>query len=132
MPSQLHGNRVAVVQKLRSNNICSQGLRPIQQSYFPVTRQKGYVRVDSVFFKFRWAYLHLCLTLLSLQFNMKDEVWLMNPRSKRQKVALGSVSGFPGKHKFHFKDILEGRLRVDVQDVLAPGVALMFPNDDTE
>ena len=47
-------------------------------------------------------------------------------------MALGSVSGFPGEQKFHFTDIPKGWLRVDVLDVLAPRVALMFPNDDAE
>ena len=36
------------------------------------------------------------------------------------------------KHKFHFKDILDGFFKVDVQEALLPNVALMMPNADAE
>ena len=53
----------------------------------------------------------------------------MNPRSVRQKVALGSISNVPGEHQFHGEDIPEGWWRADVSNVLTPGVALMYPNE---
>ena len=53
----------------------------------------------------------------------------MNPRASRQKVAVGKISGLPGKHKFHFTDIPETWFKVDVSDILQKGVALMFPFD---
>ena len=56
----------------------------------------------------------------------------MNLRSIRQKVALGFISGVSGEHKFLGEDIPEGWWRVDVCNVLTPGVALMYPNDRAE
>ena len=53
----------------------------------------------------------------------------MNPRAVRQKVAVGKISGLPGKHKFHFIDIPETWFKVDVREILQKGVALMFPFD---
>jgi len=70
--------------------------------------------------------------LHALQFHIGDEVFLSNPRSPRQKVAKGNVSGLPGEHKFHFKDIPEGWLKVDVNDILHPSTALMFPAADPD
>ena len=45
-------------------------------------------------------------------------------------MAVGKISGIPGKHKFHFSEIPEMWFKVDVRDVLHPGVALMFPNSE--
>ena len=56
----------------------------------------------------------------------------MNPRSIRQKVALGFINGVSGEHKFYGEDIPEGWWRADVCNVLTPGVALMYPNDRAE
>lgn len=56
----------------------------------------------------------------------------MNPRAPRQKAAVGKISGISGKHKFHFQDIPENWFKIDVQDVLLPGVKLMSPNADDE
>jgi hypothetical protein len=64
-----------------------------------------------------------------LQFKVGDEVFLMNPRSVKQKVALGTISGVPGEHTFHGQDIPSGWWRVDVRVVLQEGVSLMFPNE---
>jgi hypothetical protein len=47
-------------------------------------------------------------------------------------VASGIVSGLSGKHKFHFLEILEGWIKIDVKDTLAPNVQLMMENRDTE
>lgn len=68
----------------------------------------------------------------SVQFVIGDEVFLMNPRAPRQKAAVGKISGILGKHKFHFQDIPENWFKIDVQDVLLPGVKLMSPNADDE
>ena len=59
-------------------------------------------------------------------------MWLMNPRSYKQKVAVGKISDLPGKHSFHFKAIRETWFKVDVITVLQPAVALMYPNDDDD
>lgn len=61
-------------------------------------------------------------------------MFLINPRSTRQKVAVGKISGIPGVHKFHCADIPETWFRVDVKEVFHGGVSLMFPNaaDDQE
>jgi hypothetical protein len=56
----------------------------------------------------------------------------MNPRSVRQKAASGTVSGISGEHKFHFMDILDGWIKVDVHEALAPNVQLMMENRDDE
>jgi hypothetical protein len=70
--------------------------------------------------------------LLLVQFSMGQEVWLMNPRCYRQKVATGTISGFGGEHKFHFTPIPETWFKVDVRVALVGDVALMFPNEDIE
>ena len=44
-------------------------------------------------------------------------------------MAVGNISGLPKKHKFHFTDIPEMWLKVDVREILQKGVALMFPFD---
>jgi hypothetical protein len=67
-----------------------------------------------------------------MQFVMGHEVWLMNPRNVRQKVAFGRVSGFTGEHRFYFLEILDGWMKVDVQEALAPNVVLMMENWDAE
>ena len=70
----------------------------------------------------------------SLQYHCGDEVFLINPRVSRQKVAVGNISGIPGIHKFHSLDIPENWFKVEVKEVFHGGVALMFPNaaDDQE
>jgi hypothetical protein len=57
---------------------------------------------------------------------MGQEVMLMNPRSARQKVASGTLSGFGGQHKFHFKDIPEKWFKVDVREIHFQNIPLMF------
>jgi hypothetical protein len=56
----------------------------------------------------------------------------MNPRSHRQKVAVGSVSGFGGEHKFHGTTIPDSWFKIDVREALMHEVALMFPNEVAE
>ena len=56
----------------------------------------------------------------------------MNPRSTRQKVAAGKISGLPGVQKFHFKDIPATWFKVDIKEIFHSGVALMMPLDDDE
>jgi hypothetical protein len=63
---------------------------------------------------------------LLVQFSMGQEVWLMNPRSYRHKVATGTTNGFGGKHKFYFTPILKIWFKVDVKATLLGDVALKF------
>jgi hypothetical protein len=63
---------------------------------------------------------------------MGQEVMLMNPRSARQKVASGTISGLPGEHKFHFIDIPEKWFKVDVREIYSPNVTLMLQNLDAD
>lgn len=63
---------------------------------------------------------------------MGEEVWLMNPRSYRNKVASGTISGLPGEHKYHHMDIPNNWFKVDVRDAQCPNALLMFPNEDAE
>jgi hypothetical protein len=63
---------------------------------------------------------------------MGEEVHLMNPRSVRQKVATGRISGFGGAHKFHCMTIPENWFKVDIIEAHAPHVSLMFENEDAE
>ena len=65
--------------------------------------------------------------LFFLQFKVGDEVFLMNPRATRTKLALGTISGVPGEQEFHFQEIPPGWRKVDVRLVLQEGVPLMFP-----
>ncbi len=67
-----------------------------------------------------------------VQYGIGDEVFLMNPRAIRHKAAIGKISGMPGKHKFHFQDIPENWFKIDVHEILIPGVKLMFPSRDDE
>lgn len=67
-----------------------------------------------------------------LQYRCGEEVFLLNPRAPKQRVAVGKISGLPGKHKYHFRDIPECWFKVDVRDVLQSKVALMFPNYPAE
>jgi hypothetical protein len=63
---------------------------------------------------------------------MGQEVWLMNPRSVCQKVAFGRISGFSGEHRFHFLEIPDGWMKVDVHEVLVPNAVLMMENRNAE
>lgn len=67
-----------------------------------------------------------------LQFKVGDEVFLMNPRAHRQKVATARISGLLGESKFHFREIPQSWVKVDVLSILQPGVALMFPYEEAD
>lgn len=67
-----------------------------------------------------------------LQFKVGDEVFLMNPRAVRQKVAVGNISGLLGEQKFHFKEIPDLWMKVDVRNVFHLGVHLMIEREDTD
>ena len=56
----------------------------------------------------------------------------MNPRSVRQKVASGTISGISREYKFHFRDIPEKWFKVDVREAHYPNVPLMFPYEDAD
>lgn len=66
--------------------------------------------------------------MVCLQYRCGDEVFLLNPRAHKQKVAVGKISGLPGKHTYHCNDIPETWFKVDIHDILQGEVALMFPN----
>jgi hypothetical protein len=63
---------------------------------------------------------------------MGQQVWLMNPQSIRQKAVCGTVSGISGQHRFHFVEIPDSWLKVDVQEALMPNVSLMMENREAE
>lgn len=63
---------------------------------------------------------------------MGSEVYLINPRAVRQKVAAGVISGVGGVDKFHFMLIPETWFKIDVREVLQPNVPLMYPNKDAD
>jgi len=67
-----------------------------------------------------------------VQFNISDYVFLMNPSIVKMKVASERISGVVEEHKFHFKEIPKLWCKVDVLDIVAFGVALMYPNEDME
>jgi hypothetical protein len=56
----------------------------------------------------------------------------MNPHNMWQQATSGTVSGISGQHKFHFMDIPDGWIKVDVCEVRAPNVQLMMENQDVE
>lgn len=62
-------------------------------------------------------------------FELGDDVFLINPRAVRHKVATGNISGVHGEHKFHGKEIPESWFKVNVNEVLEEGVALMYPHE---
>jgi hypothetical protein len=64
-----------------------------------------------------------------MKLTMGQEVWLLNPRIVKIKVARGRISGIGGVDKFHFQVIPEGWLKVDIQEALLLDATLMFPND---
>ena len=63
-------------------------------------------------------------------FTKGCKVYLLNPRSVRQKVGAGAVSGIGGIDKFHFMLIPENWFKIDVREVLQPNVPLMYPKED--
>jgi hypothetical protein len=67
-----------------------------------------------------------------VKLTMGQEVWLLNPRAVKQKVARGTISGIVGLYKFHFQVIRDRWLKVDIQEALVSDAALMFPNDATD
>jgi hypothetical protein len=64
-----------------------------------------------------------------VKLTMGQEVWLLNPREVKLKVAWGTISGIAGLHKFHFQVIRDWWLKVDIQEAHVPDATLMFPND---
>jgi hypothetical protein len=63
---------------------------------------------------------------------MGDEVYLMNPRAIKQKVALGNISGLGGVDQFHFTPIPPTWYKIDVKEVLQPKQRLMVENQDAD
>lgn len=66
------------------------------------------------------------------QFSRYDDVYLINPRAVKQKVALGRISGIGGVDKFHCMEIPNSWYRVDVLSVLHPNLPLMFPKAEAD
>ena len=54
----------------------------------------------------------------------------MNPRSTKQKLVVGRISGLGGVDMFHCLPIPSFWYRIDVTQVLQPNVPLMFENKD--
>jgi hypothetical protein len=63
---------------------------------------------------------------------MYDDVYLVNPRAVRQKVAVSKISGIGGRDKFYFMLILKAWFKVDVREVSQPKVPLMFPKEEAD
>jgi len=63
---------------------------------------------------------------------MGDDVYLFNPRTVKQKVALGRISNIGGVDKFHYMLIPKNWLKVDVRSVSQPNVVLMFSKVEAE
>jgi hypothetical protein len=67
-----------------------------------------------------------------LKFSLGQEVWLMNPRSSRQKVASGVISGLGGNDKFYFVVIQETWFKIGIKEIFASDVPLMWENATAE
>jgi hypothetical protein len=63
---------------------------------------------------------------------MGQQVWLMNPRNQKHKVAAGVISGISRIDKFHDSTFSESWFKVDVKEALAPNVPLMYPHDASD
>jgi hypothetical protein len=63
---------------------------------------------------------------------MGQSVWPMNPRATRQKVAGGRISGIGGEDKFHFTSIPETWFKIDVGEIFAPDIPLMWENESVD
>ena len=59
-------------------------------------------------------------------------MYLINPRSKNQRLAIGKISGIGGVDKYHFNVILDNWFKVDVQEVLQGNIPLMVENVDAD
>ena len=58
--------------------------------------------------------------MVCVQYEIGDEVYLFNPRSVKQKVAVATISGLGGVDKFHFLEIPKHWYKVDVKDAFFP------------
>ena len=67
-----------------------------------------------------------------LQFTLYEDVYLVNPRAVKQKVAMGKISGIGGVDKFHCMVISKNWFKVDICLVSQPSVPLMFPKAEVE
>jgi hypothetical protein len=65
-----------------------------------------------------------------VQYKQGEKVFLTNPAAPRFKVAVGKISGLPGVHKFHFRDIPPTWFKVDILEIMLPEVPLMYPMDE--
>ena len=59
---------------------------------------------------------------------MGQKVCLINPRSTKQKVATGVITGIGGVDKFHFTIIPNTWFKIDIRNIFAPDVPLMWEN----
>ena len=59
-------------------------------------------------------------------------MYLFNPRSVKQKVAVATISGLGGVDKFHFLEIPKHWYKVDVKDALFPKCPLMYEKPDAD
>ena len=56
----------------------------------------------------------------------------MNPRSVKQKVAVGKIIGLEGVDMFYYLIIPKSWCKIDVKEVLQPNVPLMFEKEDAD
>jgi hypothetical protein len=56
----------------------------------------------------------------------------MNPRSTRQKFVVGVISGIGRQDNFHCNIIRDNWFKIDVGEILAPEVPLMWENASVE
>ena len=54
----------------------------------------------------------------ALQFKVGNEVFLYNPWAVKQKVAKGTITGLPGEQKFHFQEIPDPWVKVDITEIM--------------
>ena len=76
-----------------------------------------------------WRAIDEYLDVMWMQFSLGQSVNMMNPRSNKQKVASGKISGVGGVDKFHFKTIPEYCYKVDVSSVFLGEVRLPYPHE---
>ena len=65
----------------------------------------------------------------SVQFSIGQQVWLLNARNQKQKVAAAVVSGIGGVDKFHSSTFPETWFKVDIKEALSPSIPLLYPNE---
>jgi hypothetical protein len=60
---------------------------------------------------------------------MGQQVYLMNPKNRKDKVVVGVVSSFRGINKFHFTTIPEAWLKVGFKEGTYSNADLIYPHE---